>query len=590
MTIDYATWDHESLIKRVTDLESHLQTLNDEHSATAIGSTAPTIAAIVKQKPRKKPKTFDPSRYSTRHIALKFAYLGANYNGFEHHTNNKTPLPTIEEVLWRALTKTKLIFPDFKDASVSGTTADGKQEVTWDGVDYSKCGRTDKGVSAFGQVVGLKVRSNRPKGTKDVGSEGINEPVDVRVQGTQHGGKKSQQSQKPDWDDVRDEIPYIQTLNRVLPPDIRVLAWCPHPPEGFSARFNCKERRYRYFFTNPAFPPVPGQPAGEGDGWLNIGAMQEAATKYEGLHDFRNFCKIDASKQITNFERRIFHAGVHEVEISNAPGSFVGKLAHPGLSAATSLGFATSESVTTPKIYWFEVRGSAFLWHQVRHLVAVLFLVGQGFEKPSLVDEMLDIVKTPSKPFYEMADDAPLVLWDCVFPSPDLVGDDDHAPADLKSAGYVDALKWINVGDDCGGRDSTKRAVNGIEDGRFGRNGVIEDLWAVWRERKIDELLAGSLMDIVADLSPTLDVTSTSDGRASVVSGYGLESARVFEGSVAPRPVGTYVPVLQRGRMETVDVINSRYAAQRGIPVGRRGRRNGSFSEQGVDGDANLDV
>ena len=62
----------------------------------------------------------------------------------------------------------------------------------------------------------------------------------------------------PAFDDVKDELPYIQLLNRVLPEDIRVLAWCPNPPADFSARFNCKERRYRYFFTQPAYAPVPG--------------------------------------------------------------------------------------------------------------------------------------------------------------------------------------------------------------------------------------------------------------------------------------------------------------------------------------------
>ena len=39
-----------------------------------------------------------------------------------------------------------------------------------------------------------------------------------------------------EWDDVADELPYINMLNRVLPEDIRVLAWCPQPPEDFSVQ------------------------------------------------------------------------------------------------------------------------------------------------------------------------------------------------------------------------------------------------------------------------------------------------------------------------------------------------------------------
>jgi tRNA U38,U39,U40 pseudouridine synthase TruA len=46
---------------------------------------------------------------------------------------------------------------------------------------------------------------------------------------------------------IEEELDYPKLLNRVLPPDIRVLAWCPTPP-GFSARFDCKERTYKYFF------------------------------------------------------------------------------------------------------------------------------------------------------------------------------------------------------------------------------------------------------------------------------------------------------------------------------------------------------
>jgi tRNA pseudouridine(38-40) synthase len=36
-------------------------------------------------------------------------------------------------------------------------------------------------------------------------------------------------------------------LNRVLPAEIRVIAWAPVRPD-FSARFDCIEREYKYFF------------------------------------------------------------------------------------------------------------------------------------------------------------------------------------------------------------------------------------------------------------------------------------------------------------------------------------------------------
>lgn len=44
-----------------------------------------------------------------------------------------------------------------------------------------------------------------------------------------------------------DEIAYAGILNKVLPPEIRVIAWAP-VKEGFSARFDCKQRTYHYYF------------------------------------------------------------------------------------------------------------------------------------------------------------------------------------------------------------------------------------------------------------------------------------------------------------------------------------------------------
>lgn len=476
---------------------------------------------------------------------MKFAYLGQRYNGFEYHANNTTPLPTIEEELWKALTKTRLIFPTRHAELKEG-------EIDWEGCEYSKCGRTDKGVSAFGQVIGIRVRSNRPlEKTNDIepGVDGAQETEAVA---------ETSETEKPTpkpFDHIKDELSYIQLLNRVLPEDIRVLAWCPTPPADFSARFSCRERQYRYFFTQPAYSPVPGTKGllktAEGktmrEGWLDIEAMKDAAKRYEGLHDFRNLCKVDPSKQITNFQRRIFHASVTEVPQHEGPVGFVGKpdFAETALDGSIANGEShLSGPGGPPKIYTFNVNGSAFLWHQVRHLVAVIFLVGQGLEPPSIVSDLLDMEKTPTRPKYEMATDAPLVLWDCIFPTE---GDDSRK----------NALEWIYIGES-GGRESNKRQDLDGGDGKFGRGGVMDDLWEVWRQRKIDEVLAGSLLDVVA-----------AQGRQSTVD-VGLppsheRSVRVFDGGNSARPVGKYVPIMQKARMESVDVINARYAERKGL-------------------------
>ncbi|KAK5127318.1 hypothetical protein LTR08_004357 [Meristemomyces frigidus] len=558
-TPDYTTYTPAALLARVTDLEAQLRALNTAHRTF----TPPPLS----KKPPKAHKPFDPTNYNFRFIALKFAYLGGGYNGFEHHANNATPLPTIEEVLWTALRKTRLIFPVYGDGVTEGS-------VCWEGVGYSKCGRTDKGVSAFGQVVGLRVRSSRPKDipTEEASGDAVGEgggkgAVDVgdslppnthaavtdnRLNAT--ASDHPPPPQPPTWDPITDEHPYIQLLNRVLPPDIRILAWCPHPPPDFSARFSCRERRYRYFFTNPAYACAPGSPEGR----LDVAAMQEAAQKLEGVHDFRNFCKVDPGKQITNFERRIFHAGIHTHTVGSTP-----PLAANGDASGTP-----ASMLQSPELFYFEVRGSAFLWHQVRHLVAILFLVGQGYEKPEIVDYLLDTDACPGKPVYDMADDRPLVLWECVFP--DLEELRTHSVDGHSDRSVEDTLEWVYVGAEAGGRDGKKRVLPGVDDGFFGRNGIMDDLWALWRKRKIDEVLAGGLMDVVLRRHGASASDAVVDGHVVSVAGGEARSDRVFDGSDGPRLVGKYVPLMRRKRMEAPGVLNKRYALRKGL-VSREG-------------------
>jgi tRNA pseudouridine38/39 synthase len=49
-------------------------------------------------------------------------------------------------------------------------------------------------------------------------------------------------------------------------------------------------------------------------------------------------------------------------------------------------------------------------------MAAVLFMVGRGDETPEIIPALLDVETNPRKPQYAMADDLPLVLYDCKFP------------------------------------------------------------------------------------------------------------------------------------------------------------------------------
>ncbi|KAM7208610.1 pseudouridylate synthase [Naviculisporaceae sp. PSN 640] len=575
---DYGSWDRESLVKRVKQLEEELKrretsssSSSKEQEKTKTPSTAASTAGTTngnangnsngeKSKKERKAagenskKVFDPSRYETRMIALKLAYLGKNYGGFEY--TQMTNVPTIEEELWKALVKSCLIFPENPDV------------IDFSPFEYAKCGRTDRGVSAFGQVINLRVRSQKKvdkrkkvlQSPEQDGSTATGEQQkgDVEMKDAPPAEPATKQVKESTWDPIHGEIPYCKVLNRLLPPDIRILAWAPNPPPNFSSRFSCRERQYRYFFTQPAFSPPPASLASPAlnNGWLDIDAMRQAAKLFEGLHDFRNFCKVDPSKQITNYERRIFESDIVEVKDTGAALPYLtsaGYSPHPGVTDGGAL----------PKVYYFHVRGSAFLWHQIRHMVGILFLVGQGLEKPSIVSELLDINANPRRPAYLMADEVPLVLWDCIFPKldPSESGaaprdreEDLHDPnAQINLDMKDDGIEWLWCGE---------QASSDLH----GHTGLLNQSWEYWRAKKMDELLSAQLLNKIAG---QVDVTRSSNSLEKSSNGKvgkgAVEPQKIFKGGNRGELLGPYKPVMKKDRLESPAEQHDKWARSKGF-------------------------
>lgn len=348
--MSYDSWPKEKLISKIRKLEQALEAYEPAKTKTASNAEPLPNQQVTDQKAtdsqiteqqgsshqnpsdqtiaKKKKKEFDFSKFSTRKVAIRFAYLGWNYSGLA--VQNDPEILTVEGRILAALHKTKLIpSEDPNDC------------------DFSRCGRTDKGVSAFRQVISLRVRS-----------------------------QLSPEEQQDPANDTK-EVDYLHILNQLLPDDIRLYEICLRPGEEFDARFSCTFRHYKYFFHNSSANP---------SGPLDINKMQNAAQMFLGEHDFRNFCKVDGSKQIKNFKREVLASSIIPV---GAPQN---------------------------GMYCFDLKGTAFLWHQVRSMVAILFLVGQGLEKPEMVQQLLNAECMPRRPVYEMAADIPLVLYDCGFP------------------------------------------------------------------------------------------------------------------------------------------------------------------------------
>ncbi|KAI5118473.1 hypothetical protein M0805_003734 [Coniferiporia weirii] len=504
----YESWSREELIARLKLLDATLP-------SSRTHSPPPRQNA-------KKPKAFDFSSYPCRKIALKFCYAGWEYNGLAFQ-NDKTPLPTVEGTLYNALASCKLI-----------DGAAGPEECGWE-----RCGRTDRGVSSAGQVVSLWVRSN-------IGQTLDSEPgpssgpsltaiVDNAPEITDSDFVFDAESELPllevsDSEDTppppplcerKQELRYVSILNRVLPPTIRILAWSSISP-SFSARFNCKYRHYKYFFS----------PEG-----LDLDAMRDAAARLVGEHDFRNLCKLDASKQIANFRRKILRA-----EIS--PASVFAGGSEPESTARTQQHMCV-----------FDLVGTAFLYNQVRHIMAVLLLVGAGLEPSAVVSALLNAdparpappycADEPSpelvtcKPEYQMSDPLPLVLWECAYGTEDVT--------------------WRT--DDEGTEEEAGSATTG-------EKSLYRQLHAIHARSLVHSVLDAHFLRAASAFHPP--PSSPHPFNAATITTY-LQSnpSTVLNiplggGMIRRTAARSYIPLLLRKRLEHVDVVNERWRKGKG--------------------------
>ncbi|KAF8294984.1 putative pseudouridine synthase A-like protein [Trypanosoma cruzi] len=193
------------------------------------------------RKKNREERPFLFANYPSRKVAIRLAYHGHLYDGLakQEETSN-----TVEAYVVAALKHVRLI------------PQDGP-------IDLARCGRTDKGVSALGNVLSLTVRAS-------------SWPTDS--------------PQKPPLD-------YCAMLNSALPVTIRIVGWA-YVDDTFDARFSCVGRTYRYYFCHRG---------------LNVEAMGNAAARLKGVHNFRNFCKTDVVN-VSNYERDVRSVGIFASE------------------------------------------------------------------------------------------------------------------------------------------------------------------------------------------------------------------------------------------------------------------------------------
>ncbi|KAF1377392.1 hypothetical protein PFLUV_G00200350 [Perca fluviatilis] len=208
----------------------------DEQTAKLLKRANEENADAEKVKDPKKLKaevetTEDEKKYPKKKVVLLVAYSGKGYYGMQRNVGT-SQFRTIEDDLVTALIKSGCIPENHGN--------DMKK------MSFQRCARTDKGVSAAGQVVSLKLR-------------------------------------------LIEDI--IEKINEHLPPQIRVLG-LKRVTQGFNSKNNCDARTYAYMLPTVAFSPKDYDTGNIAAFRLEPETLQRVNrlfALYKGTHNFHNF-------------------------------------------------------------------------------------------------------------------------------------------------------------------------------------------------------------------------------------------------------------------------------------------------------------
>lgn len=138
---------------------------------------------------------------------------------------------------------------------------------------------------------------------------------------------------------------FFQSLNRLLPPDISILAIDEAPP-SFHPSLDAHRKEYRYYITHG---PIQ-YPEHRHHSWhipqkLDVDKMRAAAELLIGEHDFSAFCNVMKNRTYQHMQRTLYRLEIQELEDARL---------------------------------CFIIEGNSFLYKMVRNLVGTLIDVGNG--------------------------------------------------------------------------------------------------------------------------------------------------------------------------------------------------------------------
>ncbi|XP_072311384.1 pseudouridylate synthase 1 homolog [Eucyclogobius newberryi] len=203
-----------------------LKRINEENEDTVVAKKLKTDDSIE-----------DERKYPKKKVVLLIAYSGKGFYGMQRNPGN-SQFRTIEDDLVTALVKSGCIPQEH---------CDDMRKMS-----FQRCARTDKGVSAAGQVVSLKVR-------------------------------------------LIEDI--IEKMNEHLPHQIRVLG-LKRVTQGFNSKNNCDARTYSYTLPTVAFASKDYDTEKASVFRLSPETLENINrlfALYKGTHNFHNFTSQKAS-------------------------------------------------------------------------------------------------------------------------------------------------------------------------------------------------------------------------------------------------------------------------------------------------------
>jgi len=209
-------------------------------------------------------------------------------------------------------------------STVQGALAEAIRGITGESVLPRGSSRTDAGVHSLGQVVAFATASDLEPGV------------------------------------------WMKALNARLPPDITVLEGVA-APAGFDPVSAAVRKRYRYRIHDAGWRPVLQRHlVWRWKSRLDVAAMQAAAARLVGEHDFTSF-------ETTPSTRRSKVRTIHAAEVFRHSG-------HDDAAGAE---------------VWIEVVGNGFLYNMVRIITGSLVMVGCGKRRPEWIS---DVIAARSRP------------------------------------------------------------------------------------------------------------------------------------------------------------------------------------------------